>query len=483
MQHQGEASPGLPGVGRCAALLICAAILPYLPILPASFLMETHYLLPAAWEKLMAGFDNAFRVPIGGGFRPLTTLSVFWTAWSFEGSEVAHRSINFLIHAATTIVSWRVALRLGLSARGALIAGVLFAWSPTLGFLVPWIAGRPDMLAGLSAGLVFLAHVRYREQPSGRRLTLVYLAVLMLVMSKEVGLLIPALLFAVSRGHRLRYAPLLVVCLAWGLLRIHFHNVGYAGDEEIQRLYSPLTLFREPARILEVLDGGGRILFSLLTCAIGPWQVPSGALGVIASLAGLAMFAGLMVFGIRRAPLGVGFGLALLIPSTPFLDKSVGYYLYSPAVFLIPVLVMWADSVAQPSRRVLLGSLMAVSLVGCLHHVWLWNKAAVRLEQELEPLRFLVQQTIEECRASNGKPHLVQVFGLPISEGPIWLFPPRMSPYGLTGPFFPYYRTTDESDEDWLQSQLIHWRTAPLTADEEDWVRTQGFVHKTIRVH
>ena len=202
-------------MGRSVALLICASLLPYLPILSSSLLMDTHSLLPVAWEKLMTGLESAFTVPIGGGFRPLTSLSVFGTAWLFEGSEIAHRGINFLIHASTTLVAWRVALRLGLAPGGALCAGLLFALSPSLAFLVPWVAGRPDMLAGLSAGLIFLAHARYLEAPSGRRLALVYLAVLMLVLSKEVGLLIPAVLFAFGRDHWRSYAPLLLVCLAW----------------------------------------------------------------------------------------------------------------------------------------------------------------------------------------------------------------------------------------------------------------------------
>ncbi len=57
-----------------------------------------------------------------------------------------------------------------------------------------------------------------------------------------------------------------------------------------------------------------------------------------------------------------------------------------------------------------------------------------------------------------------------------------MSPYGLSGPFFPYYRTTDETDELCLQFLLIHWRTGTLTPAEEEMAREFDMVRKTIPV-
>ena len=108
---------------RDVALLICAALLPYLPIISSSFLMDSHYVVPAAWNVMMHGWEDVFVRPFGGGFRPLTGLSIFWTGWWFEGNEIAHRSVNYVIHAAATLVTWRVALRLGLPRGGALCAG------------------------------------------------------------------------------------------------------------------------------------------------------------------------------------------------------------------------------------------------------------------------------------------------------------------------------------------------------------------------
>ena len=153
-------------MGRNVALLICAALLPYLPILSSSFLMDTHSLLLEAWEKLMMGLESAFTSPIGGGFRPLTSLSVFWTSWWFEGSEIAHRGINYLIHAGTTLVAWRVALRLGLTPGGALVAGVLFALSPyyPLSYLLLFVSGM-----GMSGFATMQVTIALRSVPPEMR--------------------------------------------------------------------------------------------------------------------------------------------------------------------------------------------------------------------------------------------------------------------------------------------------------------------------
>lgn len=451
---------------RDVALLICAALLPYLPILSSSLLMDSLYLVPYSWTILLPGLENVFTTPIGGGFRPLTSVSAFWTAWFFEGSEIAHRSLNYAIHIAATLVTWRVGLRIGLSRGGALSAGLLFALSPCLAFAVPWISGRQDLLAGTFAGLVFLAHMRYREAASAGRLALVYLAVVMLFFSKEVGLLIPVLLFAIGRGHRRSYAPMLLIFLGWVALRMHFHALNFAADEEARATHDPLTYFREPDRMLSVLAGTGRQLFSLLTCAVGPWQLAgSGLVAALSSLIGWAMLTGLAAF--RKAPVATAFGIALLIPHIPFLDRDRGYYLFSAAVFLLPVLVLTIGRLPSMSRKILIGALLSFSLIGCIHHVWLWHKASVRFREVVEPLRPLVETTFEKFKASGGRPQLVQVLGLPTREGPIWLFVPEMSPYALTGTFFPYYRREDLRDREFLQATQIFWRAGELTPEEE----------------
>ena len=169
-----------------------------------------------------------------------------------------------------------------------------------------------------------------------------------------------------------------------------------------------------------------------------------------------------------------------LWPVVPFMHKAVPAYLYASTVFLIPMLVQTLTRLPHPGRRALFSALMATSLLGCLYNVYWWNRASNTYRREVEALRPVLQETIEECRASRGRVHAVEVLGLTPFEGPLLIFTPGFSPYSLNYAFFPFYRSTETTDEKYMQSLLIHWRGGPLTELEEERLKAFGGVRKTV---
>ncbi len=94
-----------------------------------------------------------------GYYRPIvkSTYAIDHAAWG--QNPAGYHLTNILLHAACTILVVLLLRRLGMSAGGALVAGLVFAVHPIHTENVAWIAGRTDLLAFFFTGLSLMLYL------------------------------------------------------------------------------------------------------------------------------------------------------------------------------------------------------------------------------------------------------------------------------------------------------------------------------------
>jgi hypothetical protein len=129
-------------------------------------------------------------------FRPLVALSfvadhALWglAPWGFHLT-------NLLLHAATTLVVYAIALRLLASGAAAFSAAALFALHPCHAEAVLWVSGRTDLLAGLASAAAFLLYVHSQQDEARARAFLLTscVALALALAAKEVAVCVPLLM-------------------------------------------------------------------------------------------------------------------------------------------------------------------------------------------------------------------------------------------------------------------------------------------------
>jgi hypothetical protein len=151
----------LGGRGRWAAALVAAAaVVPYLRVLPAWFVADDFVF--ADWYRhsqtpplqfLWRAFTENHEIP-AAFYRPLPFVMLWAETRLFDGSVVVHHLVNILIHAATSLLVWRAAMRWVSGPNAALAsaaAAVFFAAFPRRVEAVAWLSCRPDLVAALLA--------------------------------------------------------------------------------------------------------------------------------------------------------------------------------------------------------------------------------------------------------------------------------------------------------------------------------------------
>lgn len=273
---------------------------------------------------------------------------------------------NLLLHAANACLFFWVWFRLT-GARGrSLAAAALWAVHPLRVESVAWVTERKDVLSGLFFFLALLAYAGYARRPGGRRLALVFAAMLSGLLSKATVVVLPALLLLLDywplRRAPVPWAPgawktwvrlvrekipLFALSAAFAVLNLHTHVGGSGTLPWPQRValmatnvwvYLRLTFW--PARLAFFYPENDDV-------AVGP---------ALAALAGLAaLVAGLVWLGRRKPYLPVG-GLWFLVALLPVLRgirlglaAYADRFTYLPSIGLAVALV-WAAAEAWERR-------------------------------------------------------------------------------------------------------------------------------------
>ena len=142
-----------------------------------------------------------------GIYRPLRTLS-FAADYSIWGLRpFGFHLTNLLWHFIASALVFVVCLRLDLSRRAALAAGVLFAVHPAQVEAVTWIASRADVMAAVFMLASFLLFLQSRASMSSGFAPLIasLLAFIFALLSKETAIVLPILLIAYEVSFRLKH--------------------------------------------------------------------------------------------------------------------------------------------------------------------------------------------------------------------------------------------------------------------------------------
>ncbi len=315
-------------------------------------------------------------------YRPLTTTSFALDKLAWGDWAGGYHATNLLLHLGACLLLFLLARRLTGSWEAALGAGILFAVHPVNVEPVAWIAARADLLCGLFLLASFLAFPP-PSRAGGRTPWPSLLAFLLALASKEVAVILPALLFlhlllageggGKGEGARARLA---------GLARPLFPYLLLAAFYLVLRLLVLGDSPWEPAPLsLRAATAGATYLFHIahaflpLGLRIFYDMSPHTALLSPLPLAGWALAAvlGAAPWLVRRrfpvVPLGVAWFLLALLPASnlpallqpsPVADR----YLYIPLLGLgLALAGLLAPALRAPAgRRLLPWALAALAL-------------------------------------------------------------------------------------------------------------------------
>ncbi len=181
-----------------AGLLLCVLIaVSYLPVIYAGLVWDDIILERAAPIKSLSGLWDIWFVPSSleqyeGHYWPLL-YTTFWLDHKlWGGSVLGYHLVNVALHAAMTLLLWRLLLRFGVL--GAWFAAAIFAVHPLHVESVAWVIGRKDVLAGLFYLATVLCYVRFVEVGGRWRYGLAVVFFVASMLSKSVAVTLPVAL-------------------------------------------------------------------------------------------------------------------------------------------------------------------------------------------------------------------------------------------------------------------------------------------------
>ncbi|RMF91025.1 MAG: tetratricopeptide repeat protein [Nitrospinota bacterium] len=184
-------------------LLVFLSLGIFISTLSAPFLWDDRYLILTNtrikdWSHLSQVMREDFWVVSeeqSGYYRPLITLSYMLNYALSEMDPYGYHVTNLYFHIANVLLVYWLTWLLWRRKPLALIAGLLFATHPMHTESVTWIAGRTDVIASFFFLLAFILYLKTRTSWKLYRYVLALLCYFLALLSKEVALVFPLLLF------------------------------------------------------------------------------------------------------------------------------------------------------------------------------------------------------------------------------------------------------------------------------------------------
>lgn len=329
------------GLGAC---LVLGAVLAYLPVARAAFIWDDDDYVTQ--NRALLSTQGLRAIWLKPGVTPQYYPLVFTTFWLehklYGLHPLGYHFINVAIHAASSVVLWRLLRRLEIPA--ALLGAMLFAVHPVHAESVAWVTERKNVLSGLMYLLSGWAFLRFAPPagPSDWRRWRWYAGAIVLMggalLSKTVSCTLPVALALVLWWKRPRLQgrdlaallPMLALGACFGLLTIWMEKIR-VGARGIDWQLSPVD---------RVLIAGRAAWFYLvklawparLTFIYPKWQIDAGIWWQYLfplSLAGVLAALWLGRRRIGKAPLVAAlFFLATLLPALGFFNVYPMRYSY-----------------------------------------------------------------------------------------------------------------------------------------------------------
>jgi len=334
-----------------------------------------------------------------GLYRPVS-LGVMGLEWvAGGGSPMVFRLVSALLYAVVCVASVQLAVRAGAPRGAALLGGLVFAAHPVHTEVTANTVGQAELLSALFALAAVGWYLRARQ--AGALTWTDALAVTLLgllsALAKETGYVVPPLLVATEvllvrdaapwrqRLALLRPGVLLLAAAFLAALALRVAVLGGLGGETPHRSLLGVPAAGRATAMLAVVPEWVRLLVwpARLQADYGPPGLevvtrlgPAHLTGLLALLAG----AGVMAWGVRRAPL-VAFGLAwtgIALAPVANVVFPTGILLAERTLFLpsvgLALAVAGAAAALRPGldgrpvvRGALTGLLLAVVAAGVLH--------------------------------------------------------------------------------------------------------------------
>jgi protein O-mannosyl-transferase len=337
-----------------------------------------HFLFQSYWGDL----NHA------GIYRPLTIFSFsleypIWKVWA-----PGFRLTNLALHAVNGWLVFLLARGILGSPAAALASAVVYVVHPVQTEAVVSIVGRSELLA---AGLFFSAWLAFRKN----RTWLAALAYLLAALAKESAITFPAIVMlemALAEGGPKkileswrRFAVLAATGV--GYLSLRLYVLGGVGIPATgQYLNGNLTL-------LQRWITSGRVFLEYLRLLFAPTQIASdydfNSIPVASfrdwdawlGLALSAMVIGIALLVLKRRPavsLGILFFFIVLLPVSnwilPIALLMAERFLYTPIFgFALLTGMVWAGIRDQGARRIIAGGVVALSVLLCISHNYVWQ--------------------------------------------------------------------------------------------------------------
>ena len=335
----GAASPGVANRQALAALglgLLAAAV--YLPAFSAGFVWDDEVFTDAAAVREWSGLWKIWfafsprAIPNEGHYWPLvhTTFWIEHKLWGF--APAGYHAVNVLLHAANTVLLWRLAGRLEVP--GAWAIAAVFAVHPLHVESVAWVIERKDLLSALFYLAAVSAWLRFSEGSRWKHYVLALVLFVLGLLCKSIVVTLPAALLIchwwkrgrVDGADLLRLAPFFAVGIAVAVADTAF----YAAREPLDLGYTVVERALIAAHALWFYVE--KLLWPAGLAVIYPhWAVDAAdplAWGRLAAI--VALGAALWVFRRRigRGPFaGAAFFAVTLSPVLGFVDY--GYMQFS----------------------------------------------------------------------------------------------------------------------------------------------------------
>ena len=242
-----HADPQQPATLWQAVALLAIILLAYLPVASAGFVWNDDDLTAILALIQQQGLSAVWFSSEAFNYWPMTWSS-YWIEHQLLGNDPAtglpdptsYHVVNVLLHAAASLLLWRVLLRLEIP--GAWLAAAVFAVHPVNVESVAWITQRKNVLAMVFYLLALCQFLEFERSNRPLRLVAAVAAFLLAMLSKGAVVALPLVLLLlawwrrgrVTRKDLLCSIPFLVVAVVMSGVEIWFQQVKAIGEETIR---------------------------------------------------------------------------------------------------------------------------------------------------------------------------------------------------------------------------------------------------------